>query len=158
MQLISDDDHDAIERFVILLYGRASICTSVNQCRRELFSKKSRMVENIFPTFDTLQLHIKRAKLQSRWVNKFSPIRSNAYQVFRCYMFVSAELIGWNVAVAKSKIWNVLSYVDAAEKAARKWSDMLSILLWKWFYKNITHNSYSFCYISFILVRVFRNV
>ena len=66
LQLISDDDHDVTERFIILLYNRASICTGVNQCRRELFSKKSRMVENIPPTLDALRLHIKRAQLQSR--------------------------------------------------------------------------------------------
>ena len=57
---------DVIERSVILLYDRASICTGVNQCRRELFSRKSRMVENMPPILDALRLHIKRAQLQSR--------------------------------------------------------------------------------------------
>ena len=57
---------DVIERSVILLYDRASICTVVNQCRRELFSRKSRMVENMPPILDALRLHIKRAQLQSR--------------------------------------------------------------------------------------------
>ena len=69
----------------------------------------------------------------------------------------TAELIAWTVAVTKSKIWNVLSYVDAVEDVTRKWNDMLFILLWKWFYKKITHNSYLFCWILFILIRVFRN-
>ena len=63
---MSDNDHDGIQRFVISLYNKANICTGVNQCRRELFSKKSRMVENITPTLDVLRLHIKRAELQSR--------------------------------------------------------------------------------------------
>ena len=36
------------------------------QLRRELFSKKSRMVENIPPALDALRLYIKRAQLQSR--------------------------------------------------------------------------------------------
>ena len=57
---------DVIERSVILLYDRASICTGVNQSRRELFSRKSRMVENMPPILDALRLHIKRAQLQSR--------------------------------------------------------------------------------------------
>ena len=60
------DVKDVIERSVILLYDRASICTVVNQCRRELFSRKSRMVENMPPILDALRLHIKRAQLQSR--------------------------------------------------------------------------------------------
>ena len=64
-QLISDDDHNLIERFIILLY-RASICSGVNQLRHELFSKKSRMVKNIPPTLHALPPHIKRAKLQHR--------------------------------------------------------------------------------------------
>ena len=46
----------------------------------------------------------------------------------------TAELIAWNVAVAKSKVWNLLNYVDAVDDAIRKWSDMLYILL-KWLYK-----------------------
>ena len=66
LQLMSDNDHDGTQRFVISLYNKANICTGVNQCRRELFSKKSRMVENITPTLDVLRLHIKRAELQSR--------------------------------------------------------------------------------------------
>ena len=66
LQLISDDDHDITERFVILLYDRASICTGVNQCGRELFSKKITTVENILPTLDVLIRHIKKAQLQSR--------------------------------------------------------------------------------------------
>ena len=68
LQLISEDDHDISERFVTLLYDRASICTGVNQLRSELFSKKNRIVENIPPALDALHLHIKRAQLQSRWV------------------------------------------------------------------------------------------
>ena len=46
----------------------------------------------------------------------------------------TAELIAWNVAVAKSNVWNLLNYVDAVDDAIRKWSDMLYILL-KWLYK-----------------------
>ena len=68
LQLIDDDDHDVIERFVILLHGSTRICAGVNQCRGGLFSMKSRMVENVPPTFDTQRFHIKRAQLQSRWV------------------------------------------------------------------------------------------
>ena len=63
---MSDNDHDVIERFVISLYNKANICTGFSQCMRELFSKKSRMVENITPTLEVMRLQIKRAELQSR--------------------------------------------------------------------------------------------
>ena len=44
-----NDIHEAmpiVERFVILLYHRTSNCTSVNECRRELFCN-GRACENI---------------------------------------------------------------------------------------------------------------
>ena len=63
---ISDEELQSMERFVVLLYDRTSNCDTVNECRRELFTKKRRTTENIPPTLDALKLHIKRASLQSK--------------------------------------------------------------------------------------------
>lgn len=56
-----------IERFVVLLYDRTSICTRVNDCRMELFAKKGRLPEGIPPTLDALKLHIQRAVYQASY-------------------------------------------------------------------------------------------
>ena len=50
----------SLERFVVLLYHRTSNCTDVNSCMRELFCH-GREIENIPPTQNALQQHIKRA-------------------------------------------------------------------------------------------------
>ena len=47
---ITDDYMPLIERFVVLLYSRTSTPLTVNEARQELFSKKSRAIENIPPT------------------------------------------------------------------------------------------------------------
>ena len=65
-EVLEDDEMRVLERFVILLYDRASTCSDINECRRILFTKKGRTVEAIPPTKDALKLHIFRAMLQSR--------------------------------------------------------------------------------------------
>ena len=42
------------ERFVVLMYGRSSICMNVNDARKELFAHKGRSIEPIPPTADAL--------------------------------------------------------------------------------------------------------
>ena len=49
-----------LERFVVLLYSRTSNCTSVNECRKDLFCK-GRACDNIPPTQAALLQHGKRA-------------------------------------------------------------------------------------------------
>lgn len=67
---IDDKCHDLLQRFVILLYDQASDLQSINDCRRVLFTRKNRAIENIPPTADALTQHIKRATLQARiWNN-----------------------------------------------------------------------------------------
>ena len=56
-----------IEQFIVLLYDRTSICTDVNDCRKELFSKKGRPSDGIPPTQDALRLHIYRATYQAAY-------------------------------------------------------------------------------------------
>ena len=64
MSELSDEDLKKIQRFVVLLYDRASTSMSVNECRRMLFTK-GRLVDAIPPTEDALIQHLKRAMLQS---------------------------------------------------------------------------------------------
>jgi len=66
MNEISKTDFEKIERYVVLLYDRTSLSLNVNECRRNLFTKKARAVEAIPPTKDALEQHVRRAILQSR--------------------------------------------------------------------------------------------
>ena len=61
---LTEEDMSTAERFIILLYDRTSM--TVNDCRRNLFTKKGRSVESMPPTKDALMQHVKRAMLQSR--------------------------------------------------------------------------------------------
>ena len=56
---IPDDYMPLIERFVVLLYSRTCTALTVNEARQELFSKKSRAIENIPPTQAALLQHKK---------------------------------------------------------------------------------------------------
>ena len=55
----------ALERFVVLLYDRTSDIQQVNDARKQLFTQKSRSLENIPPTCATLKEHVKRASYQA---------------------------------------------------------------------------------------------
>ena len=55
---------ETIERFVILWYNRTSRLSSINYCRRSLFSK-DRNLENIPPTQDALEQHALRVVYQA---------------------------------------------------------------------------------------------
>jgi hypothetical protein len=65
-QTVDNDMKAVIERFTVLLYDRCSDCDGVNECRRILYTRKNRAIENIPPTSNALLLHIKRATLQAR--------------------------------------------------------------------------------------------
>ena len=62
---ISETTFSRLERFVILLYDRTSDITEVDVARKDLFTRKSRSLENIPPTQDALKQHLKRASYQS---------------------------------------------------------------------------------------------
>ena len=47
------------------MYDITSPYTTVNQCRRHLFTQRGRSVDACPPTKDALELHIRRATLQS---------------------------------------------------------------------------------------------
>jgi len=68
---VSDEALKYIERYVVLLYDRTSMCTSVNECRRILYTKRNRAIENVPPTRDALVQHCKRAALQAHiWTSR----------------------------------------------------------------------------------------
>ena len=56
-----------IERFVVLLYDRISMSSSINNCRKELFSEKGRLSDGIPPTKDAFLLHTYRAIYQASY-------------------------------------------------------------------------------------------
>ena len=59
---LNDEEHlEKVERYVILMYDRTSDLHSVSESRRHLFTKKNRSNENLPPTLDTLEQHLKRA-------------------------------------------------------------------------------------------------
>ena len=62
---ISEEQLHLLERFVILMYDKTSNEESVNICRKDLFTRKSRQIENIPPTRNALLQHSKRAALQA---------------------------------------------------------------------------------------------
>ena len=55
---------DTLERLVVLMYAKASQATEVNEVRQTLFSRQSRLLENIPPTQAALHQHILRAVYQ----------------------------------------------------------------------------------------------
>ena len=54
-----------LERFVVLLYDRTGIQGSVNEARKELFTRKGRAIDAISPTQAALMQHIKRTAYQA---------------------------------------------------------------------------------------------
>ena len=54
--------------FVAVLYDRVTVSDSVNKVRKHLFAQKSRDIENIPPTSDALEEHVKRAVYQAGYV------------------------------------------------------------------------------------------
>ena len=63
---VPNDYIPLIERFIVLLYSRTSTALTVNEAaRQELFSKKSRAIENIPLTQDALLQHKKCAVYQA---------------------------------------------------------------------------------------------
>ena len=57
---VSDNSMALIERFVVLMYTKTSEIDEVNEARKQIFTLKSRSLENIPPTLAALVQHIKR--------------------------------------------------------------------------------------------------
>ena len=67
---ISDRSMSLLERFVVLMYDRISESTDINEARKQLFTQKSRTLENIPPTQTALVQHIKRTCYQANCWNQ----------------------------------------------------------------------------------------
>ena len=65
---VDDVSMAVIERFVVLLYDKMSTMVEVNLARKDLFSKKSRSLENIPPTRAALEQHTMRAVFQAAFI------------------------------------------------------------------------------------------
>ena len=63
---LTEKAQSQIERFVILMYDRTSDVLEINKARKELFTKKSRSLENLPPTQAAVKEHTKRASLQGQ--------------------------------------------------------------------------------------------
>ena len=61
---VSELSKSQLERFVVLMYDRTSETTEVNEARKQLFTQKSRALENMPPTKAALEQHIRRATYQ----------------------------------------------------------------------------------------------
>ena len=63
-------------RFVIPMYDRTSTEESVNQARKQLFSKKGRAIDGLPPTQDALIQHTKTAAYQAGhcWAQMMIPV------------------------------------------------------------------------------------
>lgn len=62
---IDDSIMSVLERYIVILYDRTSDCDSLNAARKQLFTKKSRTLDNLPPTSDAFILHVKRAVYQA---------------------------------------------------------------------------------------------
>ena len=63
--MISNNDMEAIERYVVLLYQRTSTLSHVNDAKKQLFAFENRKIENVSPTFCALEQHVKTAVYQA---------------------------------------------------------------------------------------------
>ena len=80
---LTEKAQSQIERFVILMYDRASDVLEINKARKELFTKKSRSLENVPPTQAALKEHRKRASLQGQSWIKATELDWSAITKFR---------------------------------------------------------------------------
>ncbi|KAL7373698.1 hypothetical protein ABVT39_012891 [Epinephelus coioides] len=71
---VSELSKSQLERFVVLMYDRTSETTEVNEARKQLFTQKSRALENMPPTKAALEQHIKGATYQVNvWCKALEP-------------------------------------------------------------------------------------
>ena len=89
-----------LERFVVLLYDRTSDIMNVNDASKQLFTQKSRSLENLPPSQEALKQHIKRASFQSNCWNK--ALLSNQ-------VLPSPADWGWKLgAIGWEPLWTIL--------------------------------------------------
>ena len=62
---ISTEDLEEIERYVVLQYQCTSSLVHINDARKQMFATGNRKIENIPPTRDALEQHVKCAIYQA---------------------------------------------------------------------------------------------
>ena len=67
---VSEGSMLLLEQFVVLMYDRTSESMEVNEARKQLFSQKSRTLDNILPTQAALKQHIKHTCYQANCWNQ----------------------------------------------------------------------------------------
>ena len=71
---VSELSMSLLERFVVLLQRKTSDSMEANEARKQLFTQKSRSLENIPPMKAVLERHIMRATYQANvWHNALVP-------------------------------------------------------------------------------------
>ena len=96
VQVEDDGNFKILERFVVLMYSRTSLCHFVNDARLELYFGRSQNIENIPPTQNALLMHCKRAQYQCGiWVRSL-----DAQQ--QC---PSPQNFGWKVSTGPDRKW-----------------------------------------------------
>ena len=64
---IPEETMRVVERFVILMYDKTSRCSDIDKARKKLFTKRLK-AEQIPPTLDALEQHLRRAVYQGGYV------------------------------------------------------------------------------------------
>jgi hypothetical protein len=79
---VDDESFETLQRFVVIMYDQSSDLSTVNECRRILFTKKNRPIDNIPPTADALLQHVKRSSLQAKvWCQSLEKVATNLHPV-----------------------------------------------------------------------------
>ena len=88
-----------LEKTFVLLYDRASTCTSINECRKDLFPRKGRLPEELPPTLDAFKLYVNRAVYQASycWAQSLLKILINLVcdipKYFNCFRSFLLRLV-----------------------------------------------------------------
>ena len=77
---MNDDEVDILEKFVVMMYGKSSNATGVNNAWLDMFAWKQRPYQAIPPTRSALLQHVKRAAYQAGCIWSQSTLRQPATQ------------------------------------------------------------------------------
>ena len=78
-----------LKRFASWLNDRTSTCTNINECRKDLFSGKGRLPEELSSTSDAFKLHVSRAVYQVSYCCAQSSLQDT--------VFPDPNEWGWNI-------------------------------------------------------------
>lgn len=103
-QELSELSLSQLERFVVLIYDRTSACLDVNEARKQLFTQRSRLLENIPPTQAALRQHIRRAMHQANIMEPClgpKPTVTKSFRLgidwYRCRLAATLDNTPWGI-------------------------------------------------------------